>query len=212
MKAMCLWLQHIWTSQGEVQSAWQSGDKGLVTRRTTRGLWCHHFAEEGAQLLLFWVWCLAHFHSSVWQCTPLKAKNNKNTRARFQSGLKLPEQNILPLLPKNILFSKAAFLHDFTDFNEIGRISGMIFIVRLAEKYVHMVVGSGHHLQILKSTALSLARPGKATGGKHITPKREEWPTAILTLNITMSVQAPNYLIFCSAKHSSSAGPDAQTV
>lgn len=138
MKAMCLWLQHIWTSQGEVQSAWQSGDKGLVTRRTTRGLWCHHFAEEGAQLLLFWVWCLAHFHSSVWQCTPLKAKNNKNTRARFQSGLKLPEQNILPLLPKNILFSKAAFLHDFTDFNEIGRISGMIFIVRLAEKYVYM--------------------------------------------------------------------------
>lgn len=175
-----MWLQHIWTSQGEVQSACESGAIGFVTRRGTSDA---HFADEGSGLLLLWVWCLAHFHSSVWLYTSHKAKNNKDTRDRFQPGLKPPKQNAQPLLPNNILFSKAAALHDITDSNETGRICGMIFMVRLAEKYVYVVVSSGHHLQILQSTALPLARLGKATGGKHMTLK-EEWPTAVLTLGM----------------------------
>lgn len=77
-------------------------------------------------------------------------------------------------MPKNILFLKAVCLHDFTDLSEIGRICGIIFIVRLAEKYVYVVVSSGHHLQILQSTSLALACLGKAIGGKYMTPKREE--------------------------------------
>lgn len=49
----------------------------------------------------------------------------------------------------------------------------MIFIVR---KYVYLVVSSGLHLQFLQSTALALARLGKATGGKHTALKREQLP------------------------------------
>lgn len=48
----------------------------------------------------------------------------------------------------------------------------MFFIVRLTEKYAYVVVSSGHHLQILQSIALPLARLGKAWGEAHDTEKR----------------------------------------
>lgn len=208
---MHMWLQRMWTSQGEVKSVCKLGNTVLshteaqgscdaITLLMKVSGYC--FSECGA-----WPIFTAQFDNTY----PIKPRTIKTPEPDF-SQVWNPLNKTYSLFCIRTFSSKAAFLHDLTDLSDIGRNCDMIFIVRLAEKYVFVVVSSGHYLQILQSTALPLARLGKATGGRHMTLKREEWPTAILTLKILLSMQAPNHLIFCSAKHSSSAGPDAQTV